>query len=190
MRMIRQRPPSAAPVVCARAEGLPFANDTFEAALAVLTTHHWSDVALGLSEMTRVASRQVIVTWDPQVFAASFWLLRDYLPEIAEHDFALPTLAAVTESFPKARAEPLPVPHDCVDGFLGAFWRRPDAYLDPEIRSSMSGFALIDQRRVDAAMAQLAVDLESGEWARVNADLLELKALDLGYRLVTAKREH
>jgi hypothetical protein len=35
-------------------------------------------------------------------------------------------------------------------------------------------------------MRRLAADLESGEWARRNADLLEREEMDYGYRLVVA----
>jgi hypothetical protein len=79
------------------------------------------------------------------------------------------------------QATPLLIPHDCRDGFLGAYWRRPEVYLDPVARRSMSSFAKIDASR---GLSQLASDLESGRWRERNADLLTLEALDLGYRLL------
>ena len=80
--MIRQRPSAAAPVVRAVAEHLPFADTSFDAALAVLTLHHWTDRAGGLAELARVARRRVVIlTWDPSC-RDLFWLTTEYFPAI------------------------------------------------------------------------------------------------------------
>ena len=79
---------------------------------------------------------------------------------------------------------PVPVPHDCTDGFLYAYWRRPKAYLDPRIRSGSSSFWTI--RNAEAGLQNLSRDLETGEWQRRYAELLTLDAYDAGYRLVVA----
>ena len=184
--MIAQRSPDAAPVVCAIAEQLPFSDQAFDASLAVLTTHHWHDAPAGLREMQRVSRAQFIITWDQQVFATAFWLVRDYLPQIAERERGLATLSTVMEILPDAKVAPLPVPADCADGVLGAFWRRPQAYLSASIRAAISGIALTDIALVDEAMARLNADLTSGMWHERYADLMALKELDLGYRLVVA----
>ncbi len=147
-RMIAQRPPGAT-VVRAVAEYLPFPDDAFDAALAVLTVHHWSNPAQGLRELQRVAPRrQVVVTWDPKVFAEQFWFVRDYIPEAAERERRLATLAQVREVLDGVTVE-LPVPADCTDGFFGAYWRRPEAFLDPETRRAISGLALLEPFLVD-----------------------------------------
>jgi len=125
--MIRQRSSSAAPVVCGVVEQLPFPDGAFDVALAVFTVHHWSDPGAGLAEMRRVARKQVVVTWDPDVFAQHFWLVRDYLPEAAARETHLATLATVVAHLRPATTERLLVPHDCTDGFFGAYWRRPHA---------------------------------------------------------------
>lgn len=182
--MIRQRPWGSAPVVCAVAEQLPFPDDMFDVALAVLTTHHWQDARAGLMEMRRVSRSQVVVTWDPSVFAEQFWLVRDYLPEIAVREQALPTLPAILEAWDDAKVSVLPVPADFSDGVLGAYWQRPEAYLSSSVRSAMSGIALTDQRIVEPAMQLLRSDLASGAWRSRYTELLELDELDLGYRLV------
>ena len=78
----------------------------------------------------------------------------------------------------------MPTPHDCVDGFLHAYWRRPHAYLDPAVRAGISVFAQMDPDSVGSGLARLRRDLESGEWERSHADLLKLQELDLGYRLL------
>jgi SAM-dependent methyltransferase len=182
--MIRERSRGSAPVVRAVAEALPIADDAFDLALAVLTIHHWNDAIAGLAEIRRVAGRQVVLTWDPAV-AERFWLF-EYLPQIVEHERGVATLATVVEHLDVVTVDVLPVPFDCADGVLGAYWRRPHAYLDPVTRSAISGIALLDDGVVDAGIAQLAADLESGRWHARHADLEGLEELDLGYRLAVA----
>ncbi len=184
--MIGQRPLLAAPVVCGTAERLPFADAAFDVALAIFTVHHWTDPATGLAELRRVARKQVVVTWDPDVFAERFWLVRDYLPEIASHDAKLATLDTVVAHLRHSVVDPLPVPEDCTDGFLGAYWKRPSAYLDPAVRGAASGLALLDRRVVSAAMDRLRTDVATGRWHARYAEMNELREIDLGYRLVIA----
>ena len=187
--MLEQRPSSAAPAVRGIAEQLPFDDDAFDVALAVLSVHHWGDPVAGLAEMQRVSRSQVVVTWDPDVFARQFWLVRDYLPEAAERDAQLPTLATVLENLAPTTAESLPVPADCTDGFFGAYWRRPHAYLDPIVRGAISGLALLDSSVVAAAMKRLESDLASGDWLARYSELTALEDVDLGYRLVVTGDE-
>ena len=180
--MIAQRPPGAAPVVRASAESLPFPDDSFDAAMAVLSDHHWADRAGGLRELRRVArERTVVFTWD-QSLADAFWLIRDYLPAFKR----LPGMPIedVARSLGGARVEPVPVPWDCVDGFFHAFWRRPEAYLDPRVRAGTSVFARLDDRDVAEMVRRLRADLESGVWEQRNAGLRALDELDCGHRLV------
>jgi SAM-dependent methyltransferase len=184
--MIAQRPREAAPVVRAVAEALPFSNNQFDAALAVLTVHHWTDPKRGVAELRRVARRQVIFTWDP-AHLAPFWFTRDYLPEAVALDAGFTTLRATVALLGAATVEPIRVPHDCHDGFFAAYWRRPEAYLDPDVRAGISGFGILDENVVEHALKLLADDLESGEWYRRNDHLLGLDELDLGYRLVVAQ---
>lgn len=182
-RMIRQRPGEAAPVVRARAEALPFAEDGFDAAMAVLTVHHWTDPTLGVRELRRVARGPVaILTYDPAF--RGFWLA-DYLPDLIALDEAqMPPLSAFERWLGPVEIRPVPIPHDCVDGFLCAYWRRPAAYLDARVRAAISSFwALGDCSEV---WAQLDADLKSGAWAQRYGDLLEQAEYDAGYRLVVA----
>ena len=183
--MIAQRPEGAAAVAQATAERIPLPDGACDAALAVLTMHHWADPARGVAEMRRVARRAVILTWDPD-FAEAFWLVRDYLPESIALDRArMPAIAQVCEWLGGAEVTPVPVPHDCADGFFAAFWRRPEAYLDPRVRAGMSNLSRLGAP-VDRAVAALRADLASGAWHARNRDLLELDELDLGYRLVVS----
>lgn len=183
--MARQRAAGAAPCLRARAEALPLRTRSVDAALAVLTIHHWTDLERGLGEMARVARRRaVLLTWVPD--ATPFWLTEDYFPEIAAHDRQIfPPAATLTSllerSLGPVRMAPLPIPHDCSDGFLCAHWRRPEAYLRPQVRSAISSFARID---AEAGLAKLRADLASGRWVEHNGRLLSLDAMDLGYRIV------
>lgn len=183
--MIRQRPKEAAPCLRGSAEALPVATASVDAAMAVLTVHHWTDLALGLREMARVArQRAVLLTWVPD--AAPFWLTEDYFPEIAAHDRKIfPSAAALVAMLERTigpvNMAPVPIPHDCIDGILCAYWRRPESYLDAGIRSAMSSFTRID---AEAGLARLRADLSSGRWAERNRHLLALETLDLGYRIV------
>ena len=183
--MIAQRPEDAVPVVRARAEELPFADSSFDAAMAVLSDHHWEDRARGLCELRRVARQRVVVfTWDPRL-ADEFWLTRDYLGGFKR----LPGMSIedIAHCVDATRIEPVPIPHDCHDGFYHAFWRRPSAYLDERVRAGISVFAKLDRDETTDMVSRLKTDLESGSWARRNANLLELDEVDLGYRLVIAE---
>ena len=181
--MLRQRPPRSAIACQGVAEALPFAIDQFDAAMAVLTVHHWRDAGAGLREMRRVArKRLVILTFDPD---ASYFWLADYIPQIVELDRPImPKLAWFDQILGKTDIQLVPVPHDCTDGFLGAYWRRPDAYLDPRLRSGISTFAKM-AAPIDG-LRRLEADLRTGAWATRYADLLELDQLDVGYRLVVS----
>lgn len=182
-RMIAQRS-NATPIVQGVAGALPFPDASFDAALAVLTVHHWPDAPAGLAEMQRVARRQVIVTWEPARFE-QFWLVRDYLSN--EPPEAVFAGSQIANQLHNVDTIPLPVPHDCTDGFFGAYWRRPQAYLDPAARASISGLALRPPEAVHAAMSRLEADIRSGAWRRKHAGLLHLDELDLGYRVLVGK---
>jgi SAM-dependent methyltransferase len=182
--MIRQRRPGGAQVVQASATDLPFRDGSFAAALAVLTVHHWPDRRRGLDELARIARRRiVVVTWDPT--ASGFWLVEDYFPEIAEIDRRIfPSMEEFRHALGRVEVQVLPIPHDCVDGFLGAYWRRPHAYLDAEIRSAISTFSKVGA--LESGLARLRQDLEDGTWDRRYGDLRSRSEVDLGYRLVVA----
>ena len=184
--MRAQRPVGAAPCIDARAEALPFADDTFDAAMAVLSDHHWNDPVAGLRELARVARRVVVFQWDNRRLA-EMWLVRDYLPEVAWLAQARPSLHERAEAI-GATLAPVPIPWDCADGFFHAYWRRPHAYLDPQVRACTSVWARVGAEAEARAVAALRADLDSGAWARRNAELLELEEAELGARLLVAER--
>ncbi|HEX8625074.1 MAG TPA: class I SAM-dependent methyltransferase [Allosphingosinicella sp.] len=184
IEMIRQRRTPAAAVFQGRAEDLPFADSSFDASMAILTIHHWSDQAKGLREMRRVTRGPIVLlTYDPSF--RGFWLF-DYIPELIALDEAqMPKLEDFGRWLGPVDIVAVPIPHDCTDGFLSAYWRRPAAYLDPKVRAAMSSFWALGD--VSEALARLEADLASGAWAERYGGLLTLDALDCGYRLVVTR---
>ena len=182
--MIAQRPPGAAPVVQASAEALPFEDASFDAAMAIITLHHWSDWRVGCAELRRVARDRVVVfSWDPSC-VARMWIGPEYFPQCMQQDVdGFPSLADQAAAL-GAEVEVVPIPWDCRDGFFGAFWRRPEAYLDPAVRAGISTLAKRSEAELAEGLARLRADLDSGAWAHRHADLLERDAVDLGYRLL------
>lgn len=183
--MIEQRAPGSAPVVQGGAEALPVRDGAFDAALAVLTIHHWRDHHAGIAELRRVARRQIVLTWDPS-YNDQFWLTTEYVPTAIVADADVPTLDPIAGLLENPRIVAVPIPYDCTDGFYAAYWRRPEAYLDPAVRAGISLFPRMDQGDLARGIERLRADLESGEWHRRHADLLDRDELDLGYRLVVA----
>jgi len=186
LTMIRQRARSAAPAVRAVASALPFRDASFDAALAILTIHHWPDRERGLAELARTARRRVVLlTHDPAV--AGFWL-EEYFPElfrIARR--ILPSLDEQRRTLGRSAVFDVAIPRDCSDGFLGAYWCRPEAYLDAGTRSAISIFAERTNVELAGGLERLRADLASGEWERQHGALRARQQLDLGYRLVVAE---
>jgi SAM-dependent methyltransferase len=185
--MQAQRPAGAAPCVAAAAESLPFQDQSFDAAMAVATIHHWPDPIAGLLEMRRVARRVVVFTCDcsETAWRRRFWLSRDYLPEVADFSVGRPSLTEQASAI-GARTEPVLIPWDCADGFFEAYWRRPQAYLDEHVRRGISVWARVGPDVEQRAVRSLADDLTSGRWAERNRDLINLEAAELGLRLLIA----
>ncbi len=187
--MIAQRAPESAPAIRGCAESLPLEADSVDAALACMTLHHWADWRIGVQELRRVARKRVVIFTYDHSYAMRFWLLRDYLPKLARLDCA--RFPAIDEQRiamgDEVKLEPVPLPHDCEDGFLAAYWRRPRAYLDERIRAGMSIFHLRGAGRLLDGLELLAEDLQTGRWEERYHDILEHEELDLGYRLLVTE---
>jgi len=183
-KMIAQRAPSGTRSVQGVAENLPFGDKTFDAVMAVLTVHHWTNRAKGMVEMRRVSRGPIVVlTYDPSF--RDLWLF-DYFPELAALDQGqMPPLDAYAEWLGPVDVSPVLIPHDCADGFLAAYWRRPAAYLDPRVRAAISSFWKISD--VTPGLNQLRHDLECGAWSERYGDVLKLGDRDCGYRLVVTR---
>ena len=185
--MRAQRPADAAQCVAAAAERLPFEDQSFDAAMAFSTVHHWRDPIAGLREMRRVARRVVVFTHDSTDtgWRRRFWLTRDYLPEVADLSVGRPSLTEQARAI-GARMEPVLIPWDCADGFFEAYWRRPEAYLDDHVRRGISVWARVGPDAEQRAVRSLRDDLASGRWAERNCGLIDLEAAELGLRLLIA----
>jgi SAM-dependent methyltransferase len=186
--MIAQRPARLSRAIQAQAEALPFADGTFDAAMAVLSMQHWDDLEQGLSEMLRVARRRlVLVTMDVEILS-QLWVVRDYVPETIEtHARGFPRIDCLLDSLPAASAEPLLVPNDCTDGFMAAYWSRPESYLDPRIRGGTSVWGQLPPSVAHRALRRLRADMRSGDWDRRYGQLRRRSLLDVGLRLVRAE---
>jgi ubiquinone/menaquinone biosynthesis C-methylase UbiE len=185
--MRAQRPPRAAPATRARAEALPFDDNSVDAAMACVTIHHWEPPAAGLAEMRRVARGPVVVfTFELECLPA--WQ-RDYLAaglEIERPRF--PSIDATAAALGgRLRIERLPTPADCKDGFFEAYWRRPEALLDPAVRASQSMWALLPGGLEQAIVERLEADLASGSWDAQHGYLRALDSYDGALRLVISE---
>jgi SAM-dependent methyltransferase len=185
--MRAQRPAGAAPAICARAEALPLDDDSVDAAMACVTIHHWDAPATGLAELRRVARGPVAVltfeldelpAWQLDFLAEGLTLERPRFPAIDDVAAALGG---------ETRVERIPTPGDCIDGFFEAFWRRPEALLDPAIRSAQSMWALLDPAVEQRIIARLSAALQSGAWDAEHGHLRRLERYDGALRLVISE---
>jgi SAM-dependent methyltransferase len=180
--MRAQRPASAAPCLNAGAEELPLADASVDLAMAIYTDFHWQDRRRGVAEMLRVSRNGIVLLTVDRESSARYWLFRDYLP--AGNCLFAP-LSAVTSLLPgPVRVTRVPIPWDCKDGFVHAFWRRPELLLDPRVHGPMAVFSRVSPAERRAALAHLRADLRTGEWQHRNRELAGLEELDLGHRLL------
>ena len=188
--MAAQRAPELAPAIRASAGDLPLRDASVDAAMAILTIHHWDDEQeRGVRELRRVARDTVVIlTYDPSV-SGEMWLTADYLPEVAELDRrilpGLDTLAGWLGG--RMSVEVVPIPRDTPDWTLGSFWAHPERVLDEQARNATSGFARMDPEVVDRVVAAVRRDLESGAWDERHGHLRALESFDVGLRLVVGR---
>lgn len=163
--MRSQRPAHLAPAVDAVAEALPFPDRSFDAALASVTVHQWRDLDRGLAEVRRVTRGPVVImTFDPDMLRA-FWLA-EYAPEVMQQESGrMPSLDLIaTRLGGTVRAEALPIPADCADGFAEAYFGRPEAFLDERVRKSQSAWGFIDPATERRSVEALRRALDDGSW--------------------------
>jgi SAM-dependent methyltransferase len=185
--MRAQRPPGSAPAVAASAEALPLDDDCVDAAMACVTIHHWQPPAAGLAELRRVA-RDTVVVFTFELEHLPAWQL-EFLHEGLERERrrfpAIDDIAAALGG--RTRVERIPTPGDCEDGFFEAFWRRPEALLDPDIRASQSIWTLLEPGEEERMVNRLAAALESGAWDTEHGHLRERDEFDGALRLVISE---
>jgi len=186
--MRAQRPPGAAPAIDARAEALPFEDDSFDAAMACVTIHHWEPPEAGLAELRRVA-RGPVVVFTFELDALPSWQL-EFLREGVELERPrFPTIPVVEAALGgRTWIERIPTPADCADGFFEAYWNRPEALLDPRVRASQSLWALLGPEVEERIVSRLADALESGAWDAEHGHLRQVSAYEGALRLVISER--
>jgi SAM-dependent methyltransferase len=185
--MIAQRSPQSAPVLQSSAENLALADGSFDAALAVNTVHHWTDLRAGLRELRRIARKRIVIFLRDGQSGTPFWLTDDYFPSLDRSQKISTIVAAIKDEFQSLRVLPFRLPRDCVDGLFTAYWARPELYLDREIRQNISNFARAKDDDLAPGLESLRAALESGAWNRKYGYLRSLPELDLGHRLLVAE---
>ncbi len=185
--MRAQRPPDSAPALAARAEALPFDDDAFDAAMACVTIHHWESPHAGLAELRRVA-RGPVVVFTFELDALPAWQLEFLREGVAKERPRFPALDDIATALGgRTQIQRIPTPGDCEDGFFEAFWRRPEALLDPAVRSAQSVWALLEPEVEERIVQRLGAALESGEWDAAHGHLREETSFDGALRLVISQ---
>jgi SAM-dependent methyltransferase len=176
------------PAINAKADNLPFDDNAFDASMAMVTIHHWPDMNKGLKELRRVTKGQVVImTFDPNELD-NFWNV-NYFPELIEVEKArYPTIDFIVKSLGgTCEVIPVPIPLDCVDGFQEAFYGRPEAFLEKEVRLSQSAWGFLPEG-VEAKLVQsLKADLESGEWDRKYGHFRSQPTFTCALRLIISR---
>ena len=188
--MIAQRGPERVPAILASAESLPLTDDAVDAAMAVLTIHHWDDAReAGVRELRRVARGPVAILTYDAVVSERMWLMRDYLPEVAalDHRIFPPPSRVCAWLGSQSTVSEVPLHRDTPDWMLGSFWAHPERVLDPVARASTSGFARMPPEVVERVVAAVGRDLADGTWDARHGHLRELDELDIGLRLIVGR---
>ena len=189
--MAAQRPRELAPAIRASASALPLRDASVDAAMAILTLHHWDEgLEQGVRELRRVArDRVVILTYDAEVWSR-LWLTAEYVPEIGQLDRAIFPPPEMIAGWLGGRVEieTLPLSRDTPDWMLGSYWAHPERVLDPRARAVTSGFARMDPAVVARVVAAVERDLSDGSWDARHGALRRLDVLDVGLRLIVGRR--
>ncbi len=186
--MAAQRPRDLAPAIRATADALPLRDGAVDAAMAVLSLHHWDDaLERGVRELRRVARGPVVIVTYEAAVARRMWLM-DYLPEVAELDARSfpPTQQVCDWLGGRSRVDVVPIARDTPDWTLGSFWAHPERVLDPAARAATSGFARMPRHVVDRVVRAVGADLASGAWDERHGALRDLPTYDAGMRLIVA----
>jgi SAM-dependent methyltransferase len=186
--MRAQRRPELAPAVIATAEHLPFDDGAFDAAMATITVHQWSDAERGLREMRRVTRGPVVVLSFDDEAVARFWLT-EYAPDlIATERRRYPRPEAIAAALGGVtEVRPVPIPIDCIDGFTEAFYARPERLLDPLVRAAQSAWGFVDPAVQARSVEALRSDLASGEWDRRFGHLRAQPEFEGSLRLIISR---
>jgi SAM-dependent methyltransferase len=186
--MIAKRPAGAAPALQGVAEALPLDEQSVDAAMAIFTIHHWSDLGAGLTEMRRVARQRIVLLTIDATKNAEIWTLAEYFPEaMALEEELMPSIASLESRLPGATVETVPMPSRCRDEFTSALWDRPELFLEPATLRASSLWHRLSREVIERGQERLRADLERGRWDEAHGHLRTLPELDIGLRLVRAE---
>jgi SAM-dependent methyltransferase len=184
--MIAKRPKDAARALLGVAEALPLDDQSVDAAMAIFTVHHWSDLGAGLAEMRRVARKRIVLLTIDAAKNAEVWTLAEYFPEaMALEKEVMPSIASLEAHLPGATIERVPMPSRCRDEFTSALWDRPELFLEPATLRASSLWHRLAPTVIARGQERLRADLESGLWDEKHGRLRTLPELDIGTRLVS-----
>ena len=186
-KMIAQRAWNAARAIRASAEQIPLADRSVDAAMAVNTLQHWTDVRAGLRELRRIARKRIVIFLRHGEVGTPFWLFDEYFPSIDRSRRISTIVSVIHEELPSVTARTVLFPCDCSDGVGTAYWNRPEMYLDEEVRKNISNFAMADRAEIEKGVERLRSDLASGKWDRRHGHLRAMNAIDLGHRILIAE---
>ena len=187
--MAAQRSRDLAPAIRGTAGSIPLRDRSVDAAMSVLSVHHWDEEReRGVRELRRVARDAVVILTYDAAISGAMWLMADYLPEVAALDLQIfPPPEQLAEWIGgDVRIEKVLIPCDTPDWMLGSFWAHPERVLDANARAATSGIARMSANVVDRVVSEVSRDLASGHWDERYGHLRNLDALDVGLRLVVA----
>jgi ubiquinone/menaquinone biosynthesis C-methylase UbiE len=183
--MIAQRPPGAAPAIEGVAEALPLDGKSVDAAMGVLTIHHWDDLGAGLAEMRRVARRRIVLFTIDAEKNSQIWTLSEYFPAAARAEREkMPSMGRLAALLPGATIEAVPAPSRCRDEFTSALWDRPELFLEPSVLRASSLWHSLPAVEIERGQERLRADLESGVWDERHGHLRTMPELDIGLRII------
>jgi SAM-dependent methyltransferase len=188
LTMRAQRRSGMAPAMIGTASEIPFDDDTFDASMAMLTVHHWPDLAKGLGEMARVtAGPRIVMSFDPDAHT-DFWMF-DYVPEMAVVERArYPAISKIVEGLGGVvEVLTLPVARDCTDRFQVALYARPEEFLIEAVRRSQSAWNFLEAGVEARFVQQLGHDLETGVWDVKYGHLRHQDTIDCQLRLIVSR---
>lgn len=178
------------PAVIGQSDSLPFDDNSFDASMATLTIHHWKDLEKGLKELRRVTRNQIVImTYDPEALDV-FWNV-NYFPELVEVERSrYPKINRITEMLSgKSVIKEIPIPFNCKDGFQEAFYGRPEAFLDKEVRKSQSAWGFLTDEMEEILVNRLRDDLESGKWDEIYSEYRNMPFFHGALRLIVSTKE-
>lgn len=166
--MRRVRPSHCVPAIAGRAERLPLDDQSVDASMAIATVHQWQDLDAGLGELRRVTRGAIVVMAFDGDALDRFWLAH-YAPELIEAQRRRdPSIATLCERLSghgrRTSVIDVAIPHDCSDGFLEAYYARPERMLEPAVTHAQSGWLFVDAGVRERFAEKLRADLASGRW--------------------------